>query len=72
MSLKTVTSSVEDKKHEAIGSEQRQPQFVGAPKVEEIRQRAYEIHLERGGAHGWDQDDWLQAEQDLTRRYQTR
>ena len=72
MSLKTMTSSVEDKKHEAIESEQRQPQFVGAPRVEEIRQRAYEIHLERGGAHGWDQDDWLQAERDLTRRYQTR
>jgi hypothetical protein len=71
MSLKTMTSSVEDKKHEAIESEQRQPQFVGAPKVEDIRQRAYEIHLERGGAHGWDQDDWLQAERDLTRRYQT-
>ena len=72
MSLKTVTSSVEDKKHEAIESEQRQPQSVGAPRVEEIRQRAYEIHLERGGEHGWDQDDWLQAERDLTRRYQTR
>jgi len=72
MSLKTMTSSVEDKKHEAIQSEQRQQQFVGAPRVEEIRQRAYEIHLERGGAHGWDQDDWLQAERDLTRRYQTR
>ena len=72
MSLKTMTSIVEDKKHEAIESEQRQPQFVGAPRVEEIRQRAYEIHLERGGAHGWDQDDWLQAERDLTRRYQTR
>jgi Protein of unknown function (DUF2934) len=72
MSLKTMTSSVADKKHEAIESEQRQSQSVGAPRVEEIRQRAYEIHLERGGAHGWDQDDWLQAERDLTRRYQTR
>jgi len=71
MSLKTMTTSVEDKKHEAIESEQ-QSQFVGAPRVEDIRQRAYEIHLERGGGHGWDEDDWLQAERDLTRRYQTR
>jgi hypothetical protein len=71
MSLKTMTTSVEDKRHEAIESEGRQPQFVGAPRVEDIRQRAYEIHLERGGEHGWDQDDWLQAERDLTRRYQT-
>jgi hypothetical protein len=59
---------VEDKKHEAIESEQRQPQFVGAPRVEDIRQRAYEIHLERGGVHGWDQDDWLLAERDLAKK----
>jgi hypothetical protein len=25
----------------------------------EIRQRAFEIHMERGGTHGCDLDDWL-------------
>ena len=31
----------------------------------EIRQRAFEIHVERGGIHGCDLDDWLQAEREL-------
>jgi Protein of unknown function (DUF2934) len=35
------------------------------PSPEEIRQRAYEIHMERGGTHGQDVDDWLQAEREL-------
>jgi len=29
------------------------------PSPEEIQQRAYEIHIERGGTHGQDMDDWL-------------
>jgi hypothetical protein len=33
--------------------------------VEEIRLRAYEIHLERGGFPGNELDDWLQAEREL-------
>jgi len=32
---------------------------------EEIRQRAYEIYLNRGGAPGSELDDWLQAEREL-------
>ena len=32
---------------------------------EQIAKRAYEIHLLRGGAHGHDLDDWLQAENEL-------
>jgi len=32
---------------------------------EEIRLRAYDIYLERGGQPGCDLDDWLQAEQEL-------
>jgi len=31
----------------------------------EIRERAFEIHIERGGIHGCDLDDWLQAEREL-------
>jgi len=31
----------------------------------QIRARAYEIFLERGGQHGHDIDDWLQAEYEL-------
>ncbi|HJQ67779.1 MAG TPA: DUF2934 domain-containing protein [Blastocatellia bacterium] len=35
------------------------------PTYEEIRLRAYEIYLERGGGDGNDADDWLQAEREL-------
>ena len=40
-----------------------------APTAEEIRQRAFEIHIERGGIHGCDLDDWLQAERELQKKY---
>jgi DUF2934 family protein len=32
---------------------------------EDIRRRAYEIHLERGERSGRELDDWLQAEREL-------
>ena len=32
---------------------------------EDVRRRAYEIHLARGGAPGADLEDWLQAEREL-------
>ena len=33
--------------------------------TEEIARRAYEIYLARGGQHGHDVEDWLQAEHEL-------
>ena len=36
------------------------------PATEEIATRAYEIYLARGGSHGADVEDWLQAERELT------
>lgn len=38
------------------------------PTEDEIRKRAYERYLERGGGDGGAFDDWLQAEQDLRRQ----
>ena len=35
---------------------------------EEIRQRAYEIYLNRGAAPGFELGDWLQAERELRLR----
>jgi len=35
------------------------------PTQDEIRVRAYQRYLERGGEHGADFDDWLEAEKDL-------
>lgn len=33
----------------------------------EIRNRAYEIYVARGGEHGHDLEDWLKAESELNR-----
>jgi len=38
-----------------------------AAREDEIRLRAYEIYLQRGGEPGREMDDWLQAERDLER-----
>ncbi len=38
------------------------------PTFDEIRKRAFEIHVERGGIHGFDLDDWLQAESELKKK----
>jgi hypothetical protein len=35
--------------------------------TEEIAERAYELFMARGGAHGKDVDDWLLAESELVR-----
>jgi hypothetical protein len=39
--------------------------LVAGPTVEEIARRSYEIFLARGGEHGHDMEDWLQAEDEL-------
>jgi len=44
--------------------------LVQHPSPEEIRRRAFEIHIERGGIHGCDLDDWRQAEKELTEKLQ--
>jgi hypothetical protein len=39
------------------------------PTEEEIRIRAYELFLDRGGQPGQETEDWLRAERDLTDLY---
>jgi len=39
-----------------------------APTDDEIRARAYEMYLERGGHDGLDFDDWVRAERELRQR----
>jgi hypothetical protein len=46
----------------------RNPVSVEPPRIlatEEIATRAYEIYLARGGSHGADVEDWIQAEREL-------
>lgn len=38
------------------------------PSDDEIRARAYEMYLERGGNDGLDFDDWVRAERELRQR----
>ena len=38
------------------------------PTVDEIAQAAYRRYLERGGGHGRDFDDWVEAERELKKR----
>ena len=45
---------------------QAQDRLLDSRREEEIRRRAYEIYLTRGGEPGHDLEDWLQAERELT------
>lgn len=40
----------------------RDMQKQSIPLEEQIRQRAYQIYLQRGGQHASELDDWLKAE----------
>lgn len=42
------------------------------PTVDEIQYRAYKIHLDHGGLYGYDLDDWLHAERELTEAHRLR
>ena len=42
------------------------------PSTDDIRQRAYERYLERGGNHGRHFDDWLEAEKELTEKVRSK
>ena len=41
--------------------------LLRSTREEEIRNRAYEIYLQRGGQPGYELEDWLQAERELTK-----
>ena len=41
---------------------------LGEPSDEDIRARAYEMYLARGGHDGLDLDDWVRAERELRQR----
>ena len=45
---------------------EEQEQLVPSTSEQDIRHRAYEIYLKRGGQPGNELEDWLQAERELT------
>jgi hypothetical protein len=69
MKSKNETAARHAKGQDAVASEEVQAELRPGPSHAEIEQRAYEIHLERGGIHGQDLEDWLQAERELTASY---
>jgi Protein of unknown function (DUF2934) len=72
MKSKAVAVGTQSRDHEAAESGKTQPQLAGAPSFEEIELRAYEIYVERGRIDGFEEVDWLQAERELTEKYQKR
>jgi hypothetical protein len=60
MAKKTSKSSATSSK----GTNKTKPATTES-KEDAIRRRAYDLHLERGGAHGSDIDDWLRAEREI-------
>ncbi len=42
-----------------------------APSPEQIAEAAYQRYLQRGGQHGRDFDDWVEAERELRQRTQS-
>jgi hypothetical protein len=45
---------------------ERREELPQSTREQEIRNRAYEIHLQRGGQPGYELEDWLQAERELS------
>jgi hypothetical protein len=58
---------LKDQRNELLQVHPENPSANDKPNHQEIRLRAYEIYLERGGLPGNELDDWLQAERELER-----
>jgi hypothetical protein len=71
MKAKVVAAGMEHREQDAAESARTQPQLASTLSLDEIQQRAYELHLERGCVHGYDLDDWLQAERELKEKPQS-
>lgn len=69
---KKAPQTVEATSHAAAAAPAKQRVQNGAPKNgavsitdDQIRERAYQLYLERGGRNGSDADDWFRAESEL-------
>ena len=68
MKAKSFADDMSRTDKDSTESEKTQIELSNSPSLEEIRQRAYQLHVEGGCVHGRDLDDWLQAEQDLMKK----
>jgi len=69
MSTESLTVSIENEDLELVPSGEAGARPENVPGVEEIRLRAYQKYIERGGTDGQDLDDWLLAEQELVETF---
>jgi len=60
---KTIGSTDSTQPGTAVEERERLRQSTGE---QEIRDRAYEIYLQRGAQPGFELEDWLQAEREVT------
>jgi len=59
---KTIRSTDSTQQGTALGEKER---LLQSTSEQEIRNRAYEIYLQRGAQPGYEVEDWLQAEREL-------
>lgn len=69
MRSKNETAARQVKEQGVFASEQARIKLPPGPSHEEVERRAYEIYVARGGIHGQDLEDWLQAERELKAKY---
>jgi hypothetical protein len=65
MASKAKTIGSTDPAQSSTAVEERE-RLLQSTREQEIRDRAYEIYLERGAQSGYDMEDWLQAERELS------
>jgi hypothetical protein len=64
MASKAATIGITDPTESDTAAEERD--LLHSSREPEIRNRAYEIYLQRGGQSGYELEDWLQAEREIT------
>jgi len=65
MASKAKTIGSTDPTQPGTAVEERE-RLLQSTREQEIRNRAYEIYLQRGAQPGYEVEDWLQAERELT------
>ena len=72
MKIREQSTNAQNTRPSRFRSDAPEERGKNVPTLDEIRRRALEIHIERGG-HGYDLDEyldeWLQAERELRTRY---
>jgi DUF2934 family protein len=62
------TKSPSDKDVAADSGSTTSVSMASEPNDDDVRLRAYHRYLERGGGHGMDFEDWLEAKRDLQKK----